>query len=916
MKLKKFLALATVTAVCGCSAAFSACQTAEHEHSWGEWQVTTPATCTQGGVETRVCADDPEHKETRATDPLGHDWGEWTLTTPASCESAAEQTRTCKHDSTHKETRAFGEATGHSWDEGTVTTPATCTSAGEKTFACTADGCEKTKTEPVSVDSSAHKWSEWTEKTPATCTESKVEERTCAHDSAHKETRKSGAPLGHKWDEGTVTTLPQVGVAGEKTFTCTVTGCGATKTEPVPALDHTHSYTGEWQKDASGHWKVCDGSDCNEKSMQAEHDWDEGAVTTPATCSAAGVKTFTCETCGFTKTEPVPADATAHKWGEWADKTAATCTAAKTQERVCEHNHEHKDTQTVGEPLGHAFGAWTLKTAPTANDAGTAEKTCTHDGCSEKHSAQLPPLNDAAYTKGEDTATCTEAGEMQYTLTLEEEQFSFAVATQAKGHSLLAMPAQQATCMDKGNKAYWVCEHCRQLFSDAEGKNEIDAPVETPIEPHALVHKDGKEASCTEDGFEEYYECEWCHVKFEDHEAQTVLAAPAVIPATGHEQNTLPVHNEAAKTFTWKCNVCGEDSEVIEYAGESGANGALGASNMTLDKNYYLHRTVSGTLESGKTLVFNSFPLTESGIYEIDVAYIDNHLYMPGTSSRTAVLVNNKFLLKNNVIQSEYVDNVLAVFDELDRLIKLKIKVDGTKIFTTDKLVFGLVATAEEGEEIGLLVSVKFKEIPILEYGENTVTVTEANASYDSSEQYTFIPEETKQYSITVPAGMTVCVGDNEFTATERKASLNFEGTEGTPVTIVFINGKTGEFTVTIGDGIPPVIFAGEEGSYTMSSYPDYNTGISVSVDGQVEEGDYTFTFEGGAGLGRCSFYFILNWDGTSTSGNEATGWYYISANNAFKVTIHCKAGDKLTFFNPSRGVGPSGVVITMTAAN
>ena len=540
MKLKKFLALATVTAVCGCSAAFSACQTAEHEHSWGEWQVTTPATCTQGGVETRVCADDPEHKETRATDPLGHDWGEWTLTTPASCESAAEQTRTCKHDSTHKETRAFGEATGHSWDEGTVTTPATCTSAGEKTFTCTADGCEKTKTEPVSVDSSAHKWSEWTEKTPATCTESKVEEPTCAHDSAHKETRKSGAPLGHKWDEGTVTTLPQVGVAGEKTFTCTVTGCGATKTEPVPALDHTHSYTGEWQKDASGHWKVCDGSDCNEKSLQAEHDWDEGAVTTPATCSAAGVKTFTCETCGFTKTEPVPADATAHKWGEWADKTAATCTAAKTQERVCEHNHEHKDTQTVGEPLGHAFGAWTLKTAPTANDAGTAEKTCTHDGCSEKHSAQLPPLNDAAYTKGEDTATCTEAGEMQYTLTLEEEQFSFTVATQAKGHNLLAMPAQQATCMDKGNKAYWVCERCKQLFSDAEGKNDINAPAETPIESHALVHKDGKEASCTEDGFEEYYECDWCHVKFEDCDGETVLVAPAVIPATGHTQSVLP----------------------------------------------------------------------------------------------------------------------------------------------------------------------------------------------------------------------------------------------------------------------------------------------------------------------------------------------------------------------------------------
>lgn len=898
MKLKKFLALATVTAVCGCSAAFSACQTAEHEHSWGEWQVTTPATCTQGGVETRVCADDPEHKETRATDPLGHDWGEWTLTTPASCESAAEQTRTCKHDSTHKETRAFGEATGHSWDEGTVTTPATCTSAGEKTFTCTADGCEKTKTEPVSVDSSAHKWSEWTEKTPATCTESKVEERTCAHDSTHKETRKSGAPLGHKWDEGTVTTLPQVGVAGEKTFTCTVTGCGATKTAPVPALDHTHSYTGEWQKDASGHWKVCDGSDCNEKSMQAEHDWDEGAVTTPATCSAAGVKTFTCETCGFTKTEPVPADATAHKWGEWADKTAATCTAAKTQERVCEHNHEHKDTQTVGEPLGHAFGAWTLKTAPTANDAGTAEKTCTHDGCSEKHSAQLPPLNDAAYTKGEDTATCTEAGEMQYTLTLEEEQFSFTVATQAKGHNLLAMPAQQATCMDKGNKAYWVCERCKQLFSDAEGKNDINAPDETPIEPHALVHKDGKEASCTEDGFEEYYECGWCHVKFEDHEAQTVLAAPAVIPAHHTVKEAEPTAETTDGTVLKDvCEVC---SEVLkEYTFFKGSS----TSTNVQTGNYYVQSTTRSNLIK--------LSLTEDFFYTIEFEHITaNGAYVQSVA------------LKDNIKVADALRGVATVQSKFTSIAEHIYRGEQN---ASQTLKFTFNAKNYKGNELNFIIisqnNPMFKlyitaEDRSLKYGENKITITEANASYDNSEQYTFIPEETKEFSITVPAGMTVCVGDNEFTATERKASLNFEGTEGTPVTIVFINGKTGEFTVTIGDGIPPVIFAGEEGSYTMPSYPDYNTGISVGIDEQVEEGDYTFTFEGGAGLGRCSFYFILNWDGTSTSGNESTGWYYISANNAFTVTIHCKAGDNLTFFNPARGVGPEGVVITMTAAN
>lgn len=38
----------------------------------------------------------------------------------------------------------------------------------------------------------------------------------------------------HMWDNGTVTKAPQVGVAGERTFTCTV--CGATRTEEIAPL--------------------------------------------------------------------------------------------------------------------------------------------------------------------------------------------------------------------------------------------------------------------------------------------------------------------------------------------------------------------------------------------------------------------------------------------------------------------------------------------------------------------------------------------------------------------------------------------------------------------------------------------------------------------------------------------------------
>jgi hypothetical protein len=43
-----------------------------HVHSFGDWTVTTPATCTEAGVETRTC--ECGETETREIPALGHDW--------------------------------------------------------------------------------------------------------------------------------------------------------------------------------------------------------------------------------------------------------------------------------------------------------------------------------------------------------------------------------------------------------------------------------------------------------------------------------------------------------------------------------------------------------------------------------------------------------------------------------------------------------------------------------------------------------------------------------------------------------------------------------------------------------------------------------------------------------------------------
>lgn len=83
----------------------------------------------------------------------------------------------------------------------------------------------------------------------------------------------------HVWNDGEVTTAATCNEEGEKTYTCTVKGCGETKTEKVNALGHA---------------------------------WNDGEITTEAKCDEFGVKTFTCTRCTATYTEPV--DKTAHSY--------------------------------------------------------------------------------------------------------------------------------------------------------------------------------------------------------------------------------------------------------------------------------------------------------------------------------------------------------------------------------------------------------------------------------------------------------------------------------------------------------------------------------------------------------------------------------------------------------------------------
>jgi uncharacterized protein (TIGR02145 family) len=241
-----------------------------HTHTWGDWTVLTPATCGAQGVEMRTCTQDASHKDVRTIPQLTgtwcnstggaghvHTWGDWTMTTPATCVAQGAETRTCTQDASHTEVRTTPQLTGaecnptsggehvHTWGEWAVTLWPTCDEPGMETRLCTQDPSHKDKMGIPQLTGAAcdstggwggdhvHTWGAWVVTTPATCSASGVETRTCTQDAGHRESRGiaqlSGAACNsggsgdhvHTWGAWVVTIPATCSSSGVETRTCT-----------------------------------------------------------------------------------------------------------------------------------------------------------------------------------------------------------------------------------------------------------------------------------------------------------------------------------------------------------------------------------------------------------------------------------------------------------------------------------------------------------------------------------------------------------------------------------------------------------------------------------------------------------------------------------------------------------------------
>ena len=179
--------------------------------------------------------------------------------------------------------------------------PATCTSTGYTVHTCA--NCGNSYIDTLVVG--GHSWVKTV--TPPTHTEMGYTYYEC---SVCKENYKTDytAPVGHTFDDGTVTKEATCTEEGEMTYACS---CGATHTAPIPKTGHELEATVTaptcTELGFTTHaCKHCDYTFTDTPVAALGHKWDDGKVTAAPTLTETGKLIQTCTVCKATKESVIP----------------------------------------------------------------------------------------------------------------------------------------------------------------------------------------------------------------------------------------------------------------------------------------------------------------------------------------------------------------------------------------------------------------------------------------------------------------------------------------------------------------------------------------------------------------------------------------------------------------------------------
>ena len=261
-----------------------------------------------------------------------------------------------------------------------------------------------------------------------------------------------------------------------------------------------------------------------------------GVVTTAATCTAAGVKTFTCLCGEDSYTAQIPAlghDEVPHA------AQAPTCTAVGWDAYVSCSRCDYS-TYVEKAALGHDEVSHEAK-APTCTEIGwDAYVTCSrcdYTTYAEKTALGHNPGADADCVNAQTCTVCKaelapalghvwewivdrEADFLYPGIKHEEcsrchakqnENTQIPVLVCPHTGTLTVTAAKAATCTESGNTLYSYCSTCQNYYNDETGKNEIEKDSWIiPALGHDEVGHEAKAPTCTEIGWDAYVTCSRC----------------------------------------------------------------------------------------------------------------------------------------------------------------------------------------------------------------------------------------------------------------------------------------------------------------------------------------------------------------------------------------------------------------------
>ena len=273
----------------------------------------------------------------------------------------------------------------------------------------------------------------------------------------------------HHWDQGEIITEATCTEEGEKKFTCSI--CGDEKTEKVSATGHQHTeirnkkeatcketgYSGDtWCKDCGK--KILSGQTI---AKTENHSWDAGKVTTKATCTEEGEKTFTCSICGDKKTEKV--SATGHRHTEIRNKKEATCKeegySGDTWCKDC--GKKILSGQAIVKTEDHSWNQGEITKEPTCKEEG--EKTFTCSICGNTKTEKVSTTDHQHMEiRNQKNPTCKEAGYSgdTYCADCGVKISSGKTIAKTKNHSWDGgVITTEPTCTERGEKTF-TCTIC------------------------------------------------------------------------------------------------------------------------------------------------------------------------------------------------------------------------------------------------------------------------------------------------------------------------------------------------------------------------------------------------------------------------------------------------------------------------